>query len=395
MFFNYKSCFFFRARKASRRTRVPEEKKTSDTSATNYGTNSPFITAPYHSGQEPTAGGHDNVAFQGDNTKKEQTSKFQNVTFNEAEKTKGNQSDKAYASPLPKAENGKNPQNGIQSKARYEEVNIKDDNIELANIVIESDPDDVNRYFKKADLGDWYRVVMKRRPPKDTEKLLGENETKERTSKHERHKHERAGHKDRSHRHRSSLDHDGSLSDTNERTKRKSRDKYDPTKYGSESSAHSRYRSSERELSSSLPKPKTSNRKEIDKLATSLPLNSATQNQDDRKGVSNISAKIPAPQTRVIISKPIAPDASVSAYKSGHAISEGASKPVAKELAPPPPQPRIILSQPKTSSVDNTVKTVGTVNQASVPSQKRPESVPRLNLSESGRKWYQNICVSK
>ena len=386
MSFNCTSCFF-RARKASRRTRVPEEKKTSDTSATNYGTSSPFITAPYHSSQEPTAGGHDNVAFQGDNTKKEQTSKFQNVTFNEAEKTKHNQSDKAHASQLLKAENGKNPQNGIQSKARYEEVNFKDDNIELTNIVIESDPDDVNRYFKKADLGDWYRVVMKRRPPKDTEKLLGENETKEKTGKHERHKHEGAGHKDRKHRHISSLDHDGSLSDTNERTKRISRDKYDPTKHGSESSAHSRHKSSERELSSSLHKPKTSNRKEIDKLAASLPLNSATQNQHDRKGASNNSAKIPAPQTRVIMSKPVEPDASVSANKSGNAISEGASKPVTKEPAPPP-QPRIILSQPKTSSssVDNTVKTVGTVNQASVPSQKRPESVPRLNLSESGRK---------
>jgi hypothetical protein len=39
--------------------------------------------------------------------------------------------------------------------------------LELSSIVIESDPNDSNRYFKKDDPGDWYRVIMKGKKPRD------------------------------------------------------------------------------------------------------------------------------------------------------------------------------------------------------------------------------------
>ena len=45
------------------------------------------------------------------------------------------------------------------------------ENLELSSIVLESDPDDPNRYFKKSDPGDWYRVIMKKKQPKGLDTL--------------------------------------------------------------------------------------------------------------------------------------------------------------------------------------------------------------------------------
>lgn len=44
--------------------------------------------------------------------------------------------------------------------------------LELSTIVIEQDPDDTNRYFKKKDPGDWYRVIIKGKTPRDPNSTL-------------------------------------------------------------------------------------------------------------------------------------------------------------------------------------------------------------------------------
>ena len=361
---------------------MPEEKRNTDKNTIQYDTSSPFITSPYRSGQEPVTAGQDNVAFE-----KDDLNANKGVTYNGGVVKTDVPADKQSNYDPSKVEGSKNLPNGTQMKIWYEELKIEDDtNIELANIVIESDPDDANRYFKKADLGDWYRVVMKRRRPKDTEKLLDTNVTSEKIRKHdkEKHKHERGNDK---HRHRSSSGQGSNSSDTDERKGRNSRHKYEPTKHRSKNSDHRRHRSSERELSSTLPK--SSKTKDSDKFSASLPLDSSVKRNND--GV-DVPVKSMTPQAKVIMSKPVTKDIPHSAIKQVPEVKEGVTKFDTKETnlsQAPAPQSRVIMSQPKTASED--VKKVPMqVNSdkviTNIPSQKRPESVPRLNLFQSGKR---------
>lgn len=56
------------------------------------------------------------------------------------------------------------------------------ESLELSSIVIESDPNDPNRYFKKADPGDWYRIIMKGKKPKDQKSKSGQSKGSHRKS---------------------------------------------------------------------------------------------------------------------------------------------------------------------------------------------------------------------
>lgn len=57
------------------------------------------------------------------------------------------------------------------------------DHLELSTIVIENDPCDPNRYFKKTDPVDWYRVIMKGKKPCDSNSLIN---TTDETRRHSR-----------------------------------------------------------------------------------------------------------------------------------------------------------------------------------------------------------------
>lgn len=186
-----------RARKNARRTRAPEEQKKTGGAATQYGTGSPFITSPYRAGEDPrTAGhaGHENLAYERDDPKSDPKiihdgnadKRYKNgdvkKDISTSDKKQADQSHLARYDRL-KDEESSNAQNGLHNTVKFEKMKTEDDDIELGNIVIESDPDDSNRYFKKADLGDWYRLVMKGKRPKDTETLLDKNEVGDKGSK--------------------------------------------------------------------------------------------------------------------------------------------------------------------------------------------------------------------
>ena len=294
-------------------------------------------------------------------------------------------------------------------------MKAEDEDIELGNIVIESDPDDSNRYFKKADLGDWYRLVMKGKRPKDTETLLDKNETGDKGSKHgkDKHKHEREKHRGDIDKHKTHSSQEEKSDEYGRREhRRKSRDKYD-TKDRSKS-PHKRHRkSSERELSSSLPKPSSSKGAGKDRLAASLPLDmssSKIQNLSKSGHTSPIKMAQP-PQSKLILSAPVMKDTVASQDKSE--VKEDQSKTDTKDAAVSQaavPKTRLIMSQPKAETrtfpdskasetgkrsdivSDDQKKAPVNISQgtasdgktaAKSQSQRRPEIVPRLNLTKS------------
>ena len=254
-------------------------------------------------------------------------------------------------------ENDKSMPNGKTGKLNYAKLHIEDNaNVDLANIVIENDPDDSNRYFKKTDMADWYRLIMKKKPPKDTEKLLdktkGETELNHKQSEgradDDRHKHRSHGKGTSGHR-----QHRSHTSDK-------------------------RRRSSDRELSSTLPNTKDSKTTSKEKLSASLPMQSSSTKDHTVRTANPSPVKQPeTPQPRVIMSKPLSASNLQSASLE-HSNTGGPrdANSVAKDAPvsqPPVARARLIMSQPKQTS-DMEAK------DSKVPSQKRPENVPRLNL---------------
>ena len=255
-----------------------------------------------------------------------------------------------------KSENDMSIPNGQTIKFNYEKLNIVDNaDIALANIVIESDPDDSNRYFRKTDMGDWYRLIMKKKRPKDTEKLLDKttNDKGDKDTKHKRNR-ESAGDND-GHKHRS-----------------RSRDKGDHRKHSSHSTDKRQHRSSGHELSSTLPKSTDAKATSKERLSASLPMqSSSTKGQS----VNNSSVKqSAAPPSRVIMSRPLSVSNSRSASLENPKTVGTKESQVTKETSlsqVPAVRPRVIMSQPKPDTETKDPK---------LPSQKRPENVPRLNL---------------
>ena len=361
----------FRARKAARRTRSPEEIWSSNkNTASNENTaGSPFITSPYRSGQEPTNTGHENLAYENDNdkkkiksndTSKEKSETQKSVTIHDQspmEKKNGH----AHSTGSDKLNSAANNSvaNGQVSKSNhwYEKLHIEDNaNVDLANIVIENDPDDSNRYFKKTDMSDWYRLIMKKKPPKDTEKLLDKTNGKGETDiKHKQNSESVHGENDR-HKHRS----DDKGKSGHRQHKSHTSDK--------------RRRSSEHELSSTLPKTTNAKTTSKEKMSASLPMQSSST-KDKTVNPSPVKQSV-TPPPRVIMSRPLSASNSQSASldhsKTGGTRNDHVTKETAVSQVPVA-RPRVILSQPK-QSPDTDAK------DSKLPSQKRPENVPRLNL---------------
>lgn len=109
------------------------------------------------------------------------------------------------------------------------------DHLELSAIVIENDPNDPNRYFRKSDPGDWYRVIMKGKKPRDSkesrDKIEGKSKKKSKSSGSENEacesKHRRKKHRKRKHRQHSEL----GLSDSKRKaeSRHSSSDSFDKT----------------------------------------------------------------------------------------------------------------------------------------------------------------------
>lgn len=110
------------------------------------------------------------------------------------------------------------------------------DHLELSAIVIESDPNDPNRYFKKSDPGDWYRVIMKGKKPRDSKESHDKTKRKRRKKSKSSGSENEAGessrrrkkHRERKHRQHSEL----GLSDSEKRkakNRHSSSDSYDKT----------------------------------------------------------------------------------------------------------------------------------------------------------------------
>lgn len=304
-----------------------------------------------------------------------------------------------YSTGYDKLENNddKPIQNAQTNKPWYKKLNTADDtNIELASIVIESDPDDSNRYFRKSDMGDWYRIVMKKKRPKDTEKLINKMDIKGKSGKHGRDQSHHHSDKDQKSRHRPSFHQDG----------KESRDKHLYSKDRSHSPDKTRHRGSEQELSSTLPKARDAKTVDNERLTASLPMNaSVTKNQPVKQSVNTSPVKQSAtPSAKVIMSNPISPSKSKSASIENSKTMGAKGKSTLNEAdfsQAPAPRPRIIMSQPKTSNnapkvfqsdnrtldavrrtsmQESSVDTKDDKSVARSQSQKRPESVPRLNL---------------
>ena len=362
-------CTSFRARKAARRTRSPEEiwSSNKNTTSNENTAGSPFITSPYRSGQEPTNTGHENLAYENDTdnkkiksneTSKEKSETQKSVTIQDSSPTeKKNGHMHSTGSNKLNSAADKSVANGQASKSNhwYEKLHIEDNaNVDLANIVIENDPDDSNRYFKKTDMSDWYRLIMKKKPQKDTEKLLDKTNGKGETDI--KHNSESVTAENDGHKHRS--DDKGKSGHRQHRSH----------------TSDKRRRSSEHELSSTLPKTTDAKPTSKEKMSASLPMQpSSTKDKTVNPSPLKRSA---TPPPRVIMSRPLSASSSQSASLENSKTGGTRDEHVTKETAVsqvPVARPRVIMSQPKQSPDTETT-------DSKLQSQKRPENVPRLNL---------------
>lgn len=198
------------------------------------------------------------------------------------------------------------------------------ENLELSSIVIEHDPDDPNRYFKKSDPGDWYRVIMKGKTAKGEKKKSKSKKSKE-----------------SSRRHSSQTDTSDITGDAEKRRRRKSaHDLYDKNGTSRHKQKHRKSKSRDKN------NPERSRSKSVDfskayeaifetgKLndasfsmtgaSATLPINYRGSSLRDSGRFKQAETK--AVEPKLIASKPIVVDS--------------------KPSEPDPPKPRVIMSQP-------------------------------------------------
>jgi len=102
---------------------------------------------------------------------RKQLEKVKNGTYNGTGKTNGSVTENDELAKAMETLNTSMLMGSTNGKPKVYEPTAREkdllENLELSSIMIQSDPDDSNRYFKRTDPGDWYRVIMKGKESKD------------------------------------------------------------------------------------------------------------------------------------------------------------------------------------------------------------------------------------
>ena len=226
--------------------------------------------------------------------------------------------------------------------------------LEMSTITIETDPEDPNRYFKKMDTGDWYRVIMKGKKPRKDKKAdkYKESDVDEGNNRH--------SHKSRKSRDkRSKSDFGDTLNDTSK--SRKSRSGKSRSLNRSLDRTDDKHSRSASKGNSSAKKNRSRRRRSKDDYLSDESDFNDTANSRLIKSQPLHQAKTvqskPASDSRLIQSQPIQPVKPPTVIQSRptsgiqtNPTSVTQSKPTqvvqAKPKEPDPPKARIIMSNP-------------------------------------------------
>lgn len=245
--------------------------------------------------------------------------------------------------------------NGTQGKPKVYEPTERErdllESLELSSIVIESDPNDSNRYFRKSDPGDWYRVIMKGKKPKGETSKPKKSKKGSRKNSSQTNSSETKSDKDNHHRKRKSEVKDTKSSDR----KSKSHDANDleESTIGLKSAELSKAYQALLQSGDLENTPSTGSK--------SLPMHH-TENYH-----TNGARKQSEP--RVVVSKPLSKTAVLDSKHSGPEPKVIVSKPVksteveSKPKEPDPPKTRVIMSQPSSVKTPASLESSNTVQE--------------------------------
>lgn len=285
------------------------------------------------------------------------------------------------------------------------------ENLELSSIVIESDPNDPNRYFQKADPGDWYRVIMKQKAPKGDKSKRKKSKSKESSQRHSSQTDttNSSGTKEKRHRRKSkqdSSDDNGASVHKHKNRKSKSGDRNDPERTISRSVDLSKA------YEAMLETGKLNDTSFSAAAANSMPQNPHESPLRDSGMMRQMEPKVIVSKPVVVNSKPKEPDppktriimsqsshVKTPTMQQSHTVQEPAqsvinsaptvinSQPVrtrepvnTTEVQASPARPRSNLFGPRGGSLrESSAEKTSTETQV-----KRPDIVPPLNLTGSG-----------
>ncbi|WAR08210.1 hypothetical protein MAR_018168, partial [Mya arenaria] len=211
--------------------------------------------------------------------------------------------------------------------------------LELSTINFESDPSDTNRYFKKEDPGDWYRVVMKGKKPKSSKSAR-------------KYKSNDKDHGKGKHRHRSRT-----KESSGHRSKRRSKSRSDSDgDYLASDSSNAKKSKSSTATSDSLKDSYSS--KFGGTQSNEDRTESQAENRKDSKSMSSNPRLIQSQPVPVIHSKPVSEPKFVQSQSANKTRTLPQQRPTtleSKPKEPEPPKARVILSSSGPTNVPTAV----------------------------------------
>ncbi|XP_052810121.1 mucin-4-like [Mya arenaria] len=385
-----------RSRKHARQTMVPNEEKKSDQNGNVQNTG----FAPSKENCDAKSGhlaGHFSAQSNGHSYADYDVERQDNVKAHYAKHTDDSLNERRNDSLLNTTQNGK-------PKA-YEPNDRERDlmaSLELSTINFESDPSDTNRYFKKEDPGDWYRVVMKGKKPKSSKSAR-------------KYKSNDKDHGKGKHRHRSRT-----KESSGHRSKRRSKSRSDSDgDYLASDSSNAKKSKSSTATSDSLKDSYSS--KFGGTQSNEDRTESQAENRKDSKSMSSNPRLIQSQPVPVIHSKPVSEPKFVQSQSANKTRTLPQQRPTtleSKPKEPEPPKARVILSSSGPTNVPtavpggnsiremtedvNNIPTITATKQprtditSSVSSSSKPSPVPqRSNLFNNNGSSAPAISASR